>query len=324
VERRALDDFVERARGVRRRAELDATAVEVLDAFEDAGVDSLLLKGPALARLLYRADEQRGYGDLDLLVAPNDLTAARDALARLGFNESSARMVFGVDDVGGVVDSEIWVRGGYTGPILIDLHWRLPGSAAPEQIAWEGLARRRTTIEVEGRNAPVLDREGLALHLGTHAAQHGHDDVKALGDLERGIERWPAEVWQAASRLAAEIEATPAFAAGLRLLPAGADLADQLALPDTPELSWQIRHRKSRPRGTYHLRALAEARGVRARLNVLRRSLFPTRRWIVVQFPWASEGRFRLIAAYTAHLARTPLWAARAWRFRRRAKSAAD
>jgi hypothetical protein len=96
-------------------------------------------------------------------------------------------------------------------------------------------------------------------------------------------------------------------------------VATRLDLPATDTLDWLIRHRGERPRGTFHLQALAEARSVHDRLDVLRRSLLPRRKWIVQQHPWATRGGFHMLAAYGAHLAKAPAWAARAWTFRRRA-----
>ncbi len=228
--------------------------------------------------------------------------------------------------MGEILHAETWsrrVEAGPGSPLLIDLHWRLPGCEAPADAAWEVLAPRRSSIELNGRETAVLDREGLALHLAIHAAQHGPDDLKAIGDLTRGLERWPLEVWRSAGSLAAELVATPAFAAGLRLVPIGAERADELGLPPTDELDWAIRHRDLRPRGTFHLEALTRARGARARADVLRRSLLPTRQWIAWQYPWAAGSRVRLVAAYGAHLLRTPVWAGRAWRYRNRERRSA-
>ena len=74
-----------------------------------------------------------------------------------------------------------------------------------------------------------------------------------MEDLARAIERWPLGVWRAADRLARELEAAPAFAAGLRQLPHGEILARKLALPPTDGLEWAIDQGIMRPRGTLHL-----------------------------------------------------------------------
>ena len=301
-------------------AQVDAATAEVLAAFEAAGVDSLLLKGPALTALLYRTGEHRSYADTDLLVAPGKLDAAEKALATLGYTNASS--LTGVDDVGGVVHGHTWIRTPSAGESMIDLHHWLAGAAAPPAAAWDALAARRTWIEVGGRRAAVLDRPGQAMHLAMHAAQHGDAYERQLGELALALERWPADVWDSAAELAGEIGATPAFAAGLRLLPRGAAEARRLGLPSTAELDWKIRHRATRPRGTFHVEALAEADGLGERLRILRRALLPSRAWIMREHPWAREGGLRLIAAYAGQLARAPAWAARAWRFRRAARRA--
>ena len=320
----ALHEFAARfaapSSGVTRT--LDAVAAQVLAAFRQAGVEALLLKGRALAILLYRAGEQRDYSDVDLLVAPHDLDAAEATLRGLGYENASSAL--GIDDIGGVVHADTWIRAtpGSNDQAMIDLHRWLPGARATPGKAWEALAARRTWIEIEGRQAAVLDRAGQAMHLATHAAQHGPAFPKPVDELALALERWPADVWDSAALLAQEIDATEAFAAGLRLVPEGAEVAERLALASTAELDWTIRHRHARPRGTFHLQALADARGARERVRILRRSLLPSQAWIMHQHPWARAGGLRVIAAYGAHLARAPGWAARAWLYRGRARRA--
>ena len=321
MDRSALYDFIERARDLRRREELDAATIEVLDLFDATGIRSLLLKGPALAGLLYGEREVRSYSDIDLLVSPTDLGNAREVLAGLGYK--SAGELLGIDDVAGIQHSEMWGRRGDGGPLWVDLHWRLGGCEAPDEVVWEALAADSGSIELAGREATVPGTAVLALHLGLHAAQHGPRDVKARGDLARGLDRWGLDIWREAAALARRVKAVPTFAAGLRLVPEGAALATELRLPETKGLEWQIHHREARPRGTFHLRALGEARGLRQRANVLRRSLLPAREWITYQLPWATKGKAALVAAYAFHVVRAPAWAARAalfWLKARRAR----
>jgi hypothetical protein len=319
-----LDDFVARARVLRQREVLDRAAVAALAALECADVDAVLLKGPALARRLYAEGEVRGYSDIDLLIPRQGLAPARDVLTQLGYARADA--VFGIDDVAGILHSEVWSRPGErerrSGPIMIDLHWRLDGCEAADDLMWEALAATRDSIELQGTEAPVLGEDGLALHVALHAAQHGPGDVKAMGDLARAVERWPADLWRRAARLAEAVHGVPAFAAGLRLVPEGTRLADELGMAPTPELDWKIQTRDVRPRGTFHIQAWGEAEGLGRRLDVVRRSLFPTRRWIEWEFRWAADGRARLALGYACHILRAPLWAIRAGRYLVRARRA--
>jgi len=317
-----LDEFLARARELSRRDELDLAALEALGELRSRGVDALLLKGPVLAQRLYAEGETRGYWDIDLLVSPRDLPAAEAALRALRYRKGNE--VLGIDDVGGVKHGEVWARQGanHGGPIIIDLHWRLSRCEATGEVVWEALARNRGAIELQGHSVAVPGQEGLALHLAIHATQGGPEDTKAMADLRRGIERWPLDAWRGAARLAAEVHGEAPFAAGLRLIPEGAELAERLELQPTPELDWEIRNRETRPRGTFHVEAWSSARGVRAKLSVVRRSLFPTARWIRKQFPWADRRPWLIPVAYARHILRGPLWAARAMRFRRRARRA--
>lgn len=316
-----MEDFAHRARLAAYAPTLDAAALEAWDALATAGIDALLLKGAALARSLYRPGEHRGYCDVDLLVAAGDHARAGTVLARLGYTNRTER--FGVEEVAGSLHAHDWLRPvpGF-GTLSVDLHWRLSGCEAPAEAVWAALSRRRVFLELGGGRVAALDHVGQALHLALHAAQHGPDDAKALGDLARGLDRWPDETWEQATRLAGELQALDAFSAGLRLLPAGAARADALGLPRAEAQLWAIAHRAERPRGTFHLTALSRAGGVRERLGIARRALLPRRPWIVLAYPWAAGGGFRLIAAYAMHVLRSPSWAARAWRFRRRAAAA--
>ena len=313
----ALEDFAVRARDVARISRLDAALVEALDGCAAVGVDPILLKGPALARTLYRSDESRGYFDLDLLVAEEDLSAAGQVLHELGYSNISELQ--GVDDVAGILHAQMWSRLlPDFGNLSVDLHYRLDGCEAPPGVVWQVVSSRHMLIEVAGRPARTLDQPGLALHLALHVAQHGPDDLKAVADLNRGLERWPPKVWDQAAELARELGAVESFAAGVRLVPEGELIIRRHNLPSADDVLWQIAHRGERPRGTFHLEAFSQARGIRERMNLLRRSLVPTREWIVWEHPEAETSRLRLFAAYCAHLARAPAWAARAWRFRRR------
>ncbi len=178
-------------------------------------------------------------------------------LADLGYANLADRL--GIDDVAGVLKAETWTGVGgsetATAGVMVDLHWQLPGSEASPEAAWEAMTRWCNWVELDGRRVPTLAAEGLALHLATHAAQHGPRHEQPMEDLAKGLDRWSPDVWRAAARLAAEIEATEAFGAGLRLVPQGAALAGELGLPATDGLEWSIANRAARPRGTFHLQA---------------------------------------------------------------------
>ena len=131
---RALVEFAARTRAVTRRSGLDAAALEACEALAEAGVDALVLKGVAVARMLYRRGEHRGYFDVDLLVSPRELAAAGIVLSTLEYRDVTTQ---GVENVAGVLHAQQWSRVvPEFGNLSVDLHWRLPGCESSAENVW--------------------------------------------------------------------------------------------------------------------------------------------------------------------------------------------
>lgn len=254
---------------------VDAAAAEAIAALRAAGVPSLLLKGPALAAWLY-PDEHRVYGDADLLVPLDRVERAGAVLAQLGYAASANPPQ--EDDV--IEHAVPWVRA--ADGAAIDLHHTLSGAAAPERV-WPGL--HAGADELDG--LPVPGRAGLALITALHAAQHG--EGRPLEDLGRAV-RAPDTPWEAAAGLAGELVATTQMSRGLRLVPGGTELAERLGLPGEDLLD-------AGPT-VLGLERLAAARGVRAKLAIVRAEAFPAPEFLRWWRPWAGRSRVALAAAY--------------------------
>jgi hypothetical protein len=274
----------------------DAATAEVVDALRAVGIRSVLLRGPVLARRLYRADETRYYDDGDILVHPAAVADAEEVLAKLGF-----------------VAPKVWLPGERTPHASawtrdrdgahLDLHWTLVGVDAPNEEVWEALATDTGAISVAGASVEAPGDAALAVLVAIHAAHHGIKHRKSIGDLERALERFPRAVWADAAALATRLTALPAFAAGLRLLPEGETLAAQLHLPSARSVEIALFASSPPPLAEGFLR-LAEARGVRAKAELVARHLVPPRDWMPFWLPAAKRGRFWLAAAYLWR----PIW----------------
>lgn len=320
-----LEDFAARSSILSRTRRLDEVAAEVLSRFGREAIGARALKGVALSRLLYREGEVRGYFDVDVIIAPEALERAGEVLTELGFQNLSA--LDGVVDVAGVLHAQMWSKAeSAVGNVTVDLHWTLAGCSASPEAVWSAISADSQSLRIGGSEIPVLGFPALALHLALHAAHHGPEDVKAMGDLRRGIERWSPEVWQEAARLAESVGAPDWFAAGLRLTTEGTFLADGLLglQPASLQLT-EIELRSERPRGAFHVEALSGADAWRDRIRVVRHALFPSRRWIEREYRWAiGRSGLVIVSAYALHLLRSPKWAARAWRFRRQVMRRAE
>lgn len=285
----------------------DATA-RIVSALRAVGVRPILLKGPAIARWLYDDDEVRPYGDIDLLVSPEDLGPAEELLEQLGFRN------YGYEGIHRLDHADTWVP--EAGQTSIDLHRTLLGAAAPPERVWETLSADTKTVKVSGRHVEALSPAGGALHIALHAAQHGTGTVKTLNDLSRAIERLPDKTWQAAAALARQLDAVEAFGTGLRLLPEGELLARRLQLSERTSVD-ALLMAQGDPAVARGLERLANTPGLGAKLRLLLRKLFPERSFMRAWSPVARTGPLGLAGSYLMR----PLWllwrvvpAAIAWR----------
>jgi hypothetical protein len=305
----------ERVAGVASNLRIDAATAEVLDAFGTGGVQSRLLKGPALARWLYTDDEPRFYADCDLLVRPDDHVRAEQILVDLGFVQGLAqeRMPGWWREHAGD-----WWRA--ADAVAIDLHRVLPGAGAPRDEAWDALAANPATVDVAGFEAQSLPLAGRALHVALHAAHHGAERPKPLRDLTRVLEIGDLELWREAAALARQLDAVESLATGLAILPAGRDVAAQLELAPARSVDAALRA-GAPPPTALGFEQLAGAPGARERLDIVWRKLVPPPEFMRRWHPLASRGRTGLLLAYLYR----PVWLARAmprglraWRAARR------
>jgi Uncharacterised nucleotidyltransferase len=298
------------------RLRIDAATAEILRAFGAAGVDSVLLKGPTLTSWLYRDGERRSYLDSDLLIRPGHELEAENTLKSLGFapawDESTLPNWWrehGSD----------WLR--KADGVRVDLHRSLPGATAEPQLAWDVLTHELETVPVAGYDAPALGLPARALHVVLHAVQHGGDWGKGRGDLARALALVDDQTWRRTAELAARIDATDVFAAGLRLTPEGTRLADRMGLPTPASIDVALRAASAPPPVALGFEQLAQADSARARLAIGMRKLFPPKGFLVHWDPRAGESRGRLLLARIRRpfwlLARSPRGFRVWWRARR-------
>ena len=213
---------------------VDAVTAEVVSKLRESGVRTILLKGPSIAEWLYADGTFRSYGDTDLLVASETLQATSGALRAAGFREQPG------------VSSYTWFR--RSDRSIVDLHDTLFGVESPREEAWRALSEGTETMRVGGLEVEVLNRSARLLYIALHAAQHeSHTFQQPLKDLERALRHADEQQWGEAAALATSLQAGPTFAAGLRLHPDGARLADRIKLPGERPLMLSLREGGGRP-----------------------------------------------------------------------------
>lgn len=298
--------------GALQRLRLEAATANVVRAFTDSGVQIILLKGASFAEWLYAEGPPRSFSDCDLLVRPQDRERARQVLVELGFEpdvDEQAMPDWWGDHATG------WLR--RRDGAMVDLHRTLLGVGVGPDDLWSVLAANLETLMVGGEPVATLPVPGRAFHLALHVAQHGG---WPLGELQRAIEMTPDAIWEQAASLAEQLEASAAFAAGLRALPAGEELARRLGLDEALPVGVSLRAAHAPP-VALGFEQLASAPDLRARLTILRYKTIPPPTFMRIWSARARQGRMGLILAY----AWRPVWLVsrapagfRAWRRARR------
>jgi Uncharacterised nucleotidyltransferase len=276
---------------------IDSLTARITELFDDNGVESILLKGPAVANWLYRDQPARAYGDSDLLVSPENWEKAHALLRGIGFADALGPLAHPRMES---ITSHSWVRGEQN----VDLHCSIWGIGAEPAKVWEVLRPRTVPMEVGGREVRVLAPAPRALHLGLHAAQHTAEAGKTRWDLELAIAQLPEEVWGEAARIAADLDATAAFATGLAVTREGAVLADRLGIAGARSVEALLT--VAPVPMALGFNQLANAPGLRAKLAIVAEELFPTPSFMRWWSPLARRGRLGLAVAYLWR----PVWLA--------------
>ncbi len=262
----------------------------------EAKLDLLVLKGAALAETVYPRPSLRRFGDLDVLVRPEDAARARTLLDSLGY----------------VVDPLQWeevIRGrdcqanffNHTerGPIVVELHTELINNDlffGKFHVDDAGLWDRARPARLAGTDGRVLGTEDQILHLCLHLAGHSLAASQSLRDIAQvcsvSTVDWPLFVRIAGSAGASTACFAALFAAA-RLLgtPVPLEVLDSLA----PRAGRARLERISEARAADSIEDVAAARTERLRLpllwhllgspqaraHALWRIVFPSRQWLI-------------------------------------------
>ena len=281
-----------------RSIHLDGVAAEIAGAFRESGIPSILVRGPSIARHLYAPGESRDYVDVDLLVAPGTTVAAERILADHGFRHLNT---LGHRPGDRPTHARTWSRA--ADEASVDLHHTIIGTGVEPAECWKILTEHIEPLDVARTRLDGLDAEATAAAVALHAAQHGIGVGRPLDDLSHALERLPFATWQSAAALAERLAATSAFAAGLRLLPPGDELARRLDLPT--EMTAEILLRaSSAPQTALGFDWLSQTPGVRAKVVLVAGKVAPPPDFMRARWRVARAGRTGLALAY----AWRPVW----------------
>lgn len=290
---------------------VDRTTAEVTGAFDEAGIPSVLLKGPVLQRWLYDDGAVRSYTDSDLLVPPDRATEVATILGRLAFEDCS---------LAGIANDRPLHALTFVRPAdgaHVDVHTTLIGATVPAAEAWNVIVARSEEARIGGRAVRVPTRPVLAMHAALHAAQHGALEGKPLEDLRRAATRLDAGDWEDALEVAVALGAIAPFAAGLALVPEASDVIRHLRLEGVEDDPYVRLRATTAPHLSTGFAWLDNLGSAGEKLRFIGSKMFPPPRFMRAWTPLARRGLWGLALSYPWRL----VWVAwhvpsglRAWR----------
>ncbi len=162
----------------------------ILEAFGEAGIPVIVLKGAALAATLYEDIGLRPMGDLDLLVEADDLQRAKSILHNFDYVVIKAEHLGMAPWLDEALNHHVHMRGGPQARVAVELHWGLlAGNAdwrAPS-LDWfwkqaQPLEFKQAAITIEKHeNLFQLDLAAHLLYVAAHLMlQHGGNRARLL------------------------------------------------------------------------------------------------------------------------------------------------
>jgi Uncharacterised nucleotidyltransferase len=209
----------------RRNLLFVAELFRVLDCLEAHGIEGMPYKGPVLAEMVYGDVAQREFSDLDVLIAPNDVGRAKEALKALQYAPNLALSS---------TEERAYLRSGYEytfdGPLgrnLLEIQWAIVPRFFAVDFSVEDFFERAAQVDLGGRKVKTLSSEDLLLALCVHEAKHAWTRLCWLRDVA-GLMQDPRLEWNVVLQRARELGVE-------RVLQISLALANGLLGADAPE-----------------------------------------------------------------------------------------
>lgn len=168
-----------------------ARAEQCLDILRDAGVNPVALKGLDLLHRVYGRFDERTLDDVDLLVRPDELQPAIEALGAAGWETPSEEQRVHY------IRSSHHLPMHSPGPVPVEfeIHWNLVQEDR-YQVDCAGIFERALPMDISGRTVMRMDDHDMVAHLLLHHFTHYFDfRLKWLLDLQK-LTALPGFSWQ--------------------------------------------------------------------------------------------------------------------------------
>ena len=204
---------------------LSGELFRVLDRFAAANIEIVVIKGPVLSMRCHGDPALRQYTDLDLIARTRDMQRSTEIMLELGYQPRVSLQAIANRKIPGeyvfhVPDTNL----------LVEFHTEHTFRYHPRRLPLEKAFARKTHVDMDHRQVPVLSVEDELVLICIHAAKHMWERLGWVADVAALLTNSPDLKWQRAVSAAEEVGAERMFrvatllAAKLLELPLSAEM----------------------------------------------------------------------------------------------------
>jgi hypothetical protein len=258
--------------------------IPLFDAFRDAGIQALLIKGNACARSFYSDPALRSGSDIDLMVHPSQMMLCEELMRREGYSQEDSQFQRSPEYY---YDETFYPQ--QTGELRdpIEVHWQYyPQIGGADTSIVDGFFARALPVEEGLLTFERMHPVDALIHSAQHIAVKHTNDIRLIWIYDIAIlaGRLTPEDWQTLqsrcgeynARLAVEMSLRMAHLwCGLQIPPDVADFSTWPLPSRTEQRAWKYLPEKDRRISAYLLHSLQRHRTASAKISEIPRVLFP-------------------------------------------------
>jgi hypothetical protein len=264
-----------------------------------AGIEPIVLKGAAFGVTLYPAPETRPISDVDLLIAPDQLSSVQAVSARRGYRDLGLP-----SDEEAEIESvlKVWREYPDHQKIMLEIHWRLFHELnAYREIGIEDFRSRARQVIHNAQGFWVMNSVDQLIHACAHLSLHHAQSWNLLWllDLRLLVQRYAANWnWHEVAERAASLELSGSIRFWLKVAqnwfgqfvpaPAWTEL-NRFPVSKLEAHYLELAHAQATPVWRSALRPLQGLRSIPAKVAYVWLLLFPP--WNYMQFRYHATSR---------------------------------
>lgn len=194
----------------KRILKMTAELVQIFNDFKEHRIKAICLKGPALAQRLYGNLHSRKFGDLDILIHPQDIPQAGTILKNKGYKRIYPEKDLTPKQI------NLFMRKthhfAYINPInkiKVEIHWQLVRTPKRLPLTFDEMWEKKESVLLGGHKIPSLSKEHTFLYLCEHGSAHAFCCLFWLCDVAEFIHQNPHENWEDIIKKARQVNVFP-------------------------------------------------------------------------------------------------------------------